>query len=52
VELRRTRLTQMVRYGHMLESRPVSIEASAALNGEPLDLDAHPKKPPRRRRRS
>jgi hypothetical protein len=30
----------------------VPIEASAALNGEPLDLEAHPKKPPRRRGRS
>jgi hypothetical protein len=30
---------------------PVPVETQAVLNGEPLDLDAHPRKPPRGRRR-
>jgi hypothetical protein len=38
-------------YAEAALAEPVPIEASAALNGEPLDLEAHPKKPPRRKRR-
>jgi hypothetical protein len=39
-------------YAEAALSQAVPIEPSAALNGEALDLDAHPRKPPRRRRRS
>jgi hypothetical protein len=39
-------------YAEAALAQPVPIEASAALNGETLDLEAYPKKPPARTGRS